>query len=235
MPDEVEPSDRDEESVSELVERLGRDASRLIFYETALAGSQRIPELRRTARDVAAVIAVFLAFASAFALANWAAVSGLSSVLSGWLAALVLAAVWLVLGALVFAALLVRLGHVSGLMWWRMLGADRDAAGNPLQAPRDEAEEAVRDTLDRLSGAIAREAAGQIASAVMPMAGVAADVGEELLEASDEIVEVIEEQLPGGGTVRQVIDFVLLPGRFGLRVATTAFGRDQTGSREPSG
>lgn len=235
MPDEVEPSDRDEESVSELVERLGRDASRLIFYETALAGSQRVPELRRTVRDLAMVVGVFLAFASAFLLANWAAVSGLSSVLSDWLAALVLAAAWLALGALLFAALLVRLGHVSGLKWWRMVDADRDAAATPLQVSRDEAEEAVRDTLDRLSGAIAREAAGQIASAVTPFAGAAADVGGELLETSEEIVEVIEEQLPGGGNVRQVIDFVLLPGRFGLRIATTALGRDQTGSRKPDG
>jgi hypothetical protein len=45
-------------------------------------------------------------------------------------------------------------------------------------------------------------------------------VGEELLEASEDVVEVIEE-LPGGGAVGQMVDVVLYPGRLGLRVATT--------------
>jgi hypothetical protein len=46
-------------------------------------------------------------------------------------------------------------------------------------------------------------------------------VGEELLEASEDVVDLIEEQLPGGGAVGQVVDVVLYPGRLGLRVATT--------------
>jgi uncharacterized membrane-anchored protein YhcB (DUF1043 family) len=210
----------DRESVAELVEQLGRDASRLALHETALSASQRIPELRRAALAGAAVVTVVLAFVAAFALANWAAVSGLSSVWPTWLAALVLAVAWLVVGVALGAVLLRRLAHASGIQWWQMLGSDRDEARRELQASRDEAEQALRDTIDRLTDAMALAAAGQLADAIAPLGDAAADVGEELLEASEDVVEVIEE-LPGGGAVGQMVDVVLYPGRLGLRVATT--------------
>ena len=63
------------------------------------------------------------------------------------------------------------------------------------------------------------------------LADEAADMGEDLLEASEDIVETIEEQVPGGGVVGQAIDVVLLPGRLGLRVATTVLkGSPKEGS-----
>ena len=221
MPDELEQADADDESISELVEQLGRETSRLALHEAALSASRRVPELRRAALGIAAAVVVVLAFAAAFGLANWAAVSGLSSVIPTWLAALLLAVVWLGVGTVLLATLLVRAAHASGIEWWRMAGADRDRAVNTLQASRDEAAQAVRDTIERLIGAIARAAAGQLADAVEPLAGAAADMGDELLEASEDVVEAIEEELPGGGAVGQVIDVVLYPGRLGLRVATT--------------
>jgi hypothetical protein len=99
-----------------------------------------------------------------------------------------------------------------------------------LQRARDEAEQAVRATLERLAPAITVE----IASAALPMAGgmaeSAVDVGEDLLEASDDAVEAIAEELPGGGVVNQMWDVVLMPGRFGLRVATTVLKRGDSGS-----
>ena len=220
MPDELEPPGGDGESISELIEQLGRDTSRLAIHEAALSASRRIPELRRAALGIAAAVLLVLAFTAAFGLANWAAVSGLSSILPTWLAALVLAVVWLGIGMVLLAVLLVRAGQASGIEWWRMAGTDRDEAVNTLQASRDEAAQEVRDTIERLVGAIARAAAGQLAEAVVPLAGAAADMGGELLEASEDVVDAIEE-VPGGGAVGQVIDVVLYPGRLGLRVATT--------------
>lgn len=213
--------DEQDESVADLVEELGRNASRLVFFETALAASRRVPELRRAALAAGAVLLVVLSFAAAFALANWAAVVGLGSVMPTWLAASALAAGWLVLGAAVLVVLLGRLGRASGIEWWRMVGDDRDDVVADLQGSRDEAEQAVRDVIDRLSGAIARAAAGQVAEALDPFGDAAAGIGEELLEMSEEAVEAIEEQIPGGGAVGQAIDVVLFPGRLGLRIATT--------------
>ena len=208
-------------SVSELVEQLGRDASRLAAHEAALGASQRVPALRRVVLHVLAVVVCALAFAAAFALANWAAVSGLSAVVPTWLAALALAAAWLLVGIVIVVVLLTRAGHATGIEWWRMIGADRGEAVNALQVSRDEAEQALRDTIERLAGAIAAAVAGQAADAVGSLADEAADMGEDLLEASEDFVDTIEEQLPAGGAVGQVIDVVLFPGRLGLRVATT--------------
>lgn len=232
MSDELEHSGDEEEPLSELVEQLGRDASRLALHEAALGASQRVPELRRAVLGVAAAIAAVLALAAAFALANWAAVSGLSSVLPTWLAALVLAVAWLAVGIGLLAVLLAGAGHASGIEWWRMIGADRGEAVAEVQASRDEAEQALRDTIERLSGAIAGAVAGQVADAMASLADGAADMGEDLLEASEDIVDTIEEQVPGGGAVAQVVDVVLFPGRLGLRVATTVL---KGGSREASG
>jgi hypothetical protein len=45
------------------------------------------------------------------------------------------------------------------------------------------------------------------------------DATDELIEKADEITDVIEEQVPGGIVVNRVVDFVLVPGRFGIRIA----------------
>jgi len=224
--DEFEQSGEDDESVADLVERFGVDASRLAAHEAALRASQRAPELRRVALAAAGAVVLVLAFAAAFALANWAAVSGLSSVLPTWLAALVLALAWLVVGIVLLAVLLTKLGRASGIQWWRMVGSDRAEAVRKLQESRDEAEQDLRDTIGRLSAAIARAAAGRLADAVGSVGDAAVGMGEDLLEASEDIVEAIEEQLPGGGAIGQVIDVVLYPGRLGLRIATTVLKGD---------
>jgi MFS family permease len=214
-------SAEDDESVSELIEQLGRDTSTLIFREALLSATDHAPELRRAARDLAAALVAAVALVTAFALANWAVVNALSPSLSGWRAPLVVAAFWAVLGTVLLLVVLARLGHLAGLKWWRAVGSDREELQEQLSESREEAEEAVRATLDRLSGAVAREAGAQIASAVVPLAGGVAEVGDNLLEAGDEIMDALEDEMPAGGAVGQVVDLVLLPGRFGIRVATT--------------
>jgi Putative Actinobacterial Holin-X, holin superfamily III len=231
--DDLEHSDGDsgDESIAELVEQLGRDASRLAAHEAALGASHHIPQLRRVALGAAAVVILVLAFVTAFALANWAAVSGLSSALPTWLAALVMAGLWLAVGTVLLVVLVRRMGDAPSTLWWQLLGADRSEAVRTLQASRDEAEQTLRDTIDRLSGAVARAAAGQLAEAPELFRDVAVDVGDELLEASEDVVDAIEEQVPGGGAVGQVVDVVLFPGRLGLRIATTVIkGSSNQGS-----
>ena len=58
-------------------------------------------------------------------------------------------------------------------------------------------------------------------SAMVPPADGMLETGEDVLEASEEVLEDMVENAPGGSVVGQVIDFALIPGRYGIRVATT--------------
>jgi hypothetical protein len=60
-------------------------------------------------------------------------------------------------------------------------------------------------------------------------------LGDNVLEVSDEIVEVVTEQLPGGGVVNQVWDVALMPGRLGIKVATTVLRRGRPGEAGAAG
>src|SRR5690348_9971811 len=99
-PAEDETAERDErESATELLVQLGRDVSVLALCEAQLAASRNKAEVARVSRDVAGALLAALAFLTAFACANVAAILGLSNVVSGWLAAVVVGAAWIVIGA----------------------------------------------------------------------------------------------------------------------------------------
>lgn len=222
--DEDDEAEQDE-SATELLVQLGRDLSVLAFCEAQLAASRNMPEVRRAARDLAGALVAGLAFLTAFAFVNVAAVLGLSSVLAGWAAALVLCAVWIVIGGTLAVALTVRAGRVAGWKWWRVFSAGPEDTLKDLERARAEAEEAVLETLGRLAPAMTVE----IAAAAVPMAtdavGGVVDVGSDIIEGSDDMVETIVEDIPGGGVVNQMWDVVLMPSRFGVRVATTVLKR----------
>ena len=222
-----EPEEAEGESVTELFVQLGRDLSVLGLCEAQLTASRHMPEVRRAARDFAATLMASVALLTAFVFVNVAAYLGLSSAVAPWLAAVILAVAWSALGGLLAVALAVRAGRVTGWSWWRVFRSGPKESLEDLQRARDEAEEAVRATLERLAPAITVE----IASAAVPMAGDMAegviDVGGDLLEASDDMVEAIAEDLPGGGVVNQMWDVALMPGRMGVRVATTVLKRAQ--------
>jgi len=222
-----EGEEAEDETVTELFVQLGRDLSVLGFCEAQLTASRHMPEVRRAARDVGAMLMAAVAFLTAFVFANVAAYLGLSSVVAPWLAAVILAIAWVALGGLLAVALAVRAGRVTGWSWWRVFRGGPKESLEDLQRARDEAEEAVRETLERLAPAITVE----IASAAVPMAGDRAegvvDMGGDLLEASDDMVEAIADDLPGGGVVNQMWDVALMPGRMGVRVATTVLKRGQ--------
>ena len=221
----VEPSET--ESVTELIVQLGREVSVLVFCEAQLAASRNMPEARRAVRDIAAALVAAVAFLTAFVFANVAAMLGLTSVLPSWLAAVVLTAAWIAVGSALAVALMVRAGRVTGWKWWRVFSGGAEASLNELERARAEAERAVRETLEQLAPAMTF----QIAAAAVPMAtdavGGVVDVGGDLIEASDDVVEGIAEDLPGGGVVNQMWDVVLMPGRFGVKVATTVLKRGE--------
>jgi hypothetical protein len=71
-------------SITELLVQLGRDVSVLVFLESQLAASRNLQEVRRTARDITGAVIAALAFLTAFACANVAALSALMDAISTW-------------------------------------------------------------------------------------------------------------------------------------------------------
>ncbi len=212
--------ERTEEPISDLAEQVGRKASTLAVREVELAAAQRMPAIRRAGRDLAFAIVAAVAFAAAFALANWAAVVALANVLPDWLAPLLLAAAWLVLGGVLLVALRHR---YRGITAWT--GDHAELVKQRAQA-REEAEVALRDSISRLGEAIAAEAEAQIRDALVPTADGVVDAGEDILDIADDLTDSIEDAVPGGGLINGVLDFALIPGRLTVKVARAALGQD---------
>jgi Putative Actinobacterial Holin-X, holin superfamily III len=196
-----------EPSLSELLEELARELNALALAEGRIAASRHRPALRRAGRDAAALTVALVAFATAFALANVSAVRALSSTMPAWAAPLLLAAAWIVVGVLLVLFLAARLNRATG---WTERSAEE---------ARDDARRAIGETVTRLAPVITKEiAAATVSTAVV-------DVGEGLIDGADEMVESLTAELPGGGVVNQIWDVALMPGRFGIRVATTVLKR----------
>jgi hypothetical protein len=227
--EDEEAKDEEAPSVTELLVRLGRDVTILVFCETHLAAAHNLPEVRRTARDLVGALGAGLALLTAFVFANVAAQHGLATAVSPWLAALILCLVWLAVGLALVIALMVRAGHVTGWKWWRVFRAGPEASLEDLERARADAEQAVRETLTELAPAITVEIASASVAVAGDMADDVVEAGENLLESSEEIVEAIAEDMPGGGVVSQVWGVALMPGRLGFRVATTVLRRGDSG------
>jgi hypothetical protein len=216
----TEAVDRDEQeapqSVTELLERLGREVGDLALYEAQLEAARNMPEVRRAARDGAGAVVAAIAFAAAFVFGNVAAFGALATAWPAWLAGLVMAGAWVAVGALLALGLF---GRVRRWRVWRIFATSPAEAVTELEQARDEAAAAVRETLAQVGPAITIE----IATAAVPAAG---DLAEGVFDASEDVVEAIAETLPAGSAVNQIWDVALMPGRFGLRVATTVLKRD---------
>ena len=225
MSDQAVEEHEETQSVSDLVEQLGRDLAQLGLYEAQLEAARNVPDVRRALRDGLGALIATAAILVAFAFANVAAYAGLATMLPPWQAALVLAGIWLVIGGLLVLAVARRFQR-SRL--WKAVATSSPAAVAQLEESRDNAAGAVRDSLQRLGPAISIE----IVAAAVPSAG---GLAETVLDFSDEAVEGLVEELPGGGAVNQIWDVALMPGRFGLRVATTVFRRDVMGNDRAGG
>jgi hypothetical protein len=214
--DQAVEQDEEAQSVSELLEQLAGNLVQLGLYQGQLEAARNVSEVRRALRDGVAALVATAAILAAFAFANVAAYAGLATTLEPWQAALVLAGIWTVIGCLVVLAVARR---VQRSRLWKAVATSSPEAVAQLEASRDGAAEAVRDTLGTLGPAVSIE----IVSAAVPSAG---GLVESALDASDHAVGAIVEELPGGSAVNQIWDVALMPGRFGLRVATTILKRD---------
>jgi hypothetical protein len=226
-PEEAGPADKAEEpedarSATELLEQLGRELSELGVAEAQLEAARNMPEVRRLARDIVGALVVVAAALTGFAFLNVAAMDGLSKVLATWLAALVLAAVWIVVGGMLLFGLM---GRARRWLVWIVVKAPPTKALEELERERDAAGRAARRTAERLGPALAIQLALAAADVAGDVAGGVVEAGDSALEASDRIVEEFTEEIPGGGAVNQVWDVALMPGRFGIRIATTVLGR----------
>jgi hypothetical protein len=233
--EETEPPE-DGRSLTEMFEQLGRELGELGMAEAQLEAARNMPEVRRSANDVAGALVVVIAGLTAFAFANVAAMDGLSKVLATWLAALVLAVFWIAVGGVLLFGVM---GRARQWLSWIVLKSPPNEAVEELERQRDAAGRVALGTIQQLGPAIAI----QIALAAVPkasdvagdMASGVVDAGDSVLEASDEIVEVITEQIPGGGVVNQVWDVALMPGRLGIKVATTVLRRGRTEEQSAAG
>ena len=224
-PDADETAEPDgDRSITELLEQLGRDVSALVFCEANLEASRHMPEVRRGARDIAIALVAAIAFLTAFLFANVAALDGLStscrtgsqrwcsprrgsssaprSCSPSWLAR-----------------------DMSPAGGWRAFSAGAEEA--ELEQARDDAAQAVRDSLGQLAPALSMEIASAAIGVADDVATEMVDAGMDLLEDSDDMVEAMTEDLPGGGVVNLMWDVVLLPGRVGLKVAATVLKRTE--------
>src|SRR5262249_60391139 len=102
--------------------------------------------------------------------ANVAAFAGLATTLSAWQAALVLTGIWLVIGGLLALAVARR---VQRSRLWKAVATSSPEAVVQLEQSRDDAAQAVRDTLASLGPAISLEI---VAAPVTPAGGVAREV-----------------------------------------------------------
>jgi hypothetical protein len=205
-------------SVAELVEQFARDLAQLGLYQGQLEAARNVPDVRRALRDGVGALVAVAAILAAFAFANVAAYAGLATTLSPWEAALVLAGAWTVVGGLL---VLTVAGRVRRSRLWTAIASSSPEAVAELEKSRDDAVQAVHDTLEKLGPAISIE----IVAAAVPSAGGLVGTA---FDASDAAVEALVEDVPGGRAVNQIWDVALMPGRFGLRVATTMLKRDAT-------
>ena len=219
----------DDRGLTEVVEQLGRDVSAPLLREAELTAVRNRPAVRRGARDAMAVGVAAVAFGTAFLLSNWAAVRALSG-LPDWLAPLVFAVAWAIVGGVLMLALLLRSRESTWWSWWHAFARGDDVEiVEDRERARDDALQHVRERLEELAGVAAQNAEAMVAAAVVPMAeGVVVD--EDILDATEEAFEDAVEEIPGGGLVAEVIDFVLIPGRLGIRIMTTVM-KGPTGDR----
>jgi hypothetical protein len=211
-----------EGSVSECVEEVARASAVLALRGADLEAFRRRDEVARASRAGVGLAALAVALGAVFVFANWAAERALSTALSGWRAPLVLAGAWLLVALVAFVVVVrvePRLRHLRP-----SAPADPQAELAQREAAFDEAQAALRESVEGLTGAIAKAAGKEVADAMVPDGIVdlgegVVDIGDRAMEKVDEVTDVIEARVPGGVIVNRAFDVALVPGRFGVRFA----------------
>jgi hypothetical protein len=159
--------------------------------------------VQHVATEVAVALGAAVALLLALAAASLAAIAGLAQAMPSWAGALIVAAFWTVV-----ALLLVRHDHPRRLLT-RLRRETSDQALRSAEQARDEAEQQVKATAERLGKAVAREAAEHEVKA-----GVSA--AEKLAgEAEHEVEDLLKEL-----TVA-----LLAPGKAGMSLLEKIVGR----------
>lgn len=135
-----------------LAGQLADELSRLVRMDVELAAAERLPELRQAASEVAVTAGGLVAMLFAAAALSWAAGIGLTHAIPGWSAALVIAGAWLIT-----AAVLLRHDYARGLRS-RFSPESQAAVIASNRAEREEAEQEIRRTAERLAEALLKEA-----------------------------------------------------------------------------
>lgn len=159
-------------SAQVLLGQLAHELSILVRAELETAAVERLPALRRRAREVAVAAAAGVALFFALATTTWAAVRSLDLVVPAWAAALIAAGAWsaITLG-------LVTLDHPRRLLA-ALADAGRPERADSMRAARREAEHAVRTTAARLVEAVVHEAAAYEFKSVSELVEREAEAGE---------------------------------------------------------
>jgi hypothetical protein len=185
-----------EETPEELLGELAHELSLLVRSELEVAAAERGPWLHKIAIEIAAALAAAVAMLLALGATSWAAVEGLRLVLPGWLAALVVAAAWGVI-----TALLLLVDHPRRL-WRRLREQTHEQAMATALEDRSTAEADVRAAAERLSHAISVEMREREARAVI--------AGEKrLITAGERDAEVVFKEL---------MSILAAPGRAGVNL-----------------
>jgi hypothetical protein len=203
--------DSDHDSAGELLGRLTLELSQLVRSDLELAAAERGRELRRLAVELAAVLAVAVASLLALIALSSAAAYALAELLPTWAAALVVAGGWTAL-----VVLLAQIDHPRGLL--RRLtakGGEEQVARATRQ--REDAEQALRQTAERLERAVAREGVEREAHASV--------------ERAEELAGRVETRLDD--PARVLAELVFAPGKAGLALLELLIGRSQKGRPQP--
>lgn len=200
---------RDDEHASQdetpgaLLGQLAEDLSLLVRGDLEVAAARRGPEARRLALEVACTLVVAAALLMALGSLTWAAALGLTSLVSDWAAALVLAGAWSLV-----AALLLRIDHPRRLLSRLVHDTRGDALAHAL-AERGDAERAMKATAERFGEAVAKAATERELRAPI-------DRAEHLLQATEREADDLARALAAA---------LLAPGRVGLGALEAVLGR----------
>ena len=184
------------ESPGKLLGQLADEMSMLVRNDVELSAAERLPEVKRLATELAVLVAAAVACFFALGAASWAGGIGLSHVMSGWAAALVVAGAWALVALLLF-------GHdYSRKLIGRFSEERRTDVIATCRTEREEAQEKLRETAEHLAAALLHEAEaqGMRAAATMARRGV----------------QEVEEE--AGNLLTQLADALMSPGKAGLSI-----------------
>ena len=184
------------ENPGQLLGQLADELSMLVRNDVELSAAERLPELKHIAKELAVLVGAAVAGFFALGAASWAAGIGLSHVMAGWAAALVVAGAWALAAVLLF-------GHENSRQLVARLSEERrtDVIAT-CRTEREEAQEKLRGTAEELAAALIREAEAQGMRAASSM-------------AKRGVREVEEE---AGNLLNQLADALMSPGKAGLSI-----------------